>query len=146
MRSAECGNLRVTRFKKILLSQMAKVCANLRRDIQMVVDDEPNFRAASDGQNLFRHAPDFIGRRIFGAQLNQVAAAVTELLRDKFGRAAMQVSRVHEGVKFALAERFHDFSLAESARAFKRHPPEPVAAGGQRGERVLQRWREDEPL
>ena len=54
---------------------------------------------------------DFVGRRIFGAQLDQVAAAVAKLLRDEFGRAAMQIGRVHEGVKFAVRERFHGMNL-----------------------------------
>ena len=42
---------------------------------------------------------------------DQVAAAVAKLLRDKFGRAAMQIGRVHEGVKFAVRERFHGNNL-----------------------------------
>ncbi len=89
-------------IKKILLPQMAKLCAKFIRDFQLIVDDQTDVRAARDRQNLFRHAPDFIGRRIFRAQLNQIAAAVAELLCDEFGRAAMQVGRVHEGVKLAV--------------------------------------------
>ena len=73
----------------------------------MIVDDEADIGAAGDGQNLFRHAADIIGRGIFGAELDQVAAAIAELLGDGFRRAAMQVGRVHEGVKFAICQRFH---------------------------------------
>ena len=89
---------------------MAKFRAELARDFQMVVDDEADVRAFCDRQNFFRHAPDFFGRRIFGAQLDQIAAAIAKLLRDQFGRAAMQIGRVHEGVKFAVRERFHEKS------------------------------------
>ena len=90
---------------------MANFRADFACNVQMVVDDEADVGAFGDGQNLFRHAPDFIGRRIFGAQLDQIAAAVAELLRDEFGRTAMQIGRVHEGVKFAVRERFHSRKL-----------------------------------
>jgi len=60
----------------------------------MVVDDEADVRAARDGQDFFSHGADFIGRGFFGAKLDQIAAAVAELLRDEFGRAAVQVGRV----------------------------------------------------
>ena len=86
---------------------MANFRADFARDFQMVVDDEADVGAARDGQNFFRHRADFFGRRFFGAQLDQIAAAVAELLRDEFGRAAMQIGRVHEGVEFAVRERFH---------------------------------------
>jgi len=33
------------------------------------------------------------------------------LLGDEFGRAAVQIGRVHEGVKFAIRERFHANNL-----------------------------------
>ena len=104
----EFGNIFEARVEKIFLSQVAKFRAEFARDLQMVIDDKADVRAFGDRQNFFRHAPDFFGRRIFCAQLDQIAAAVAELLRDKFGRAAMQIGRVHEGVKFAVRERFHD--------------------------------------
>ena len=104
----------VSGVKKIFLSQVAKFRAKFARDFQMVVDDKPDVRAFGDRQDFFRHAPDFFGRRIFGAQLDQIAAAVAELLRDEFGRAAMQIGRVHEGVKFAVRERFHANNLTET--------------------------------
>ena len=88
------------------------VHANLLRDLQMIVDDETDIGALDDRQNLFRHATDFIRRGILGAQLDQIAAAVTELLRDEFGRAAMQIGRVHESIKFAIRERFHKNNLS----------------------------------
>jgi hypothetical protein len=36
-------------------------------------------------------------------------------LRDEFGRAAIQIGCVHEGVKFAVRERFHKTSLTRLA-------------------------------
>ena len=101
----------MSRVKKIFLSQVAKFRAKFARDLQMVVDDKPDVRAFGDRNYFFRHAPDFIGRRIFRAQLDQIAAAVAKLLRDEFGRAAMQIVRVHESVKFAVRERFHRNNL-----------------------------------
>ncbi len=105
--NAEFGNASMTRVEKILLSQMAEFRAEVACDFQMVVDDEADVCVSGDRQNFFRHAPDFLGRRIFCAQLDQIAAAVAQLLRDNFRRAAMQIGRVHEGVKFAVRERFH---------------------------------------
>src|SRR5271156_602743 len=103
--------MRKARIKKILLSQVAEFRAKFARDLQMVVDDESDVCAFGDRQDFFRHAPDFIGRRIFCAQLDQITAAIAELLREKLGRAAMQIGRVHEGVKFAVRERFHENNL-----------------------------------
>ena len=111
VRSAECGNIFETGVKKIFLSQVTKLRAEVARDFQMVVDDEADVRAARDGQNFFSHGADFIGRGFFGAKLDQIAAAVAELLRDEFGRAAVQVGRVHESVELAIRERFHKNSL-----------------------------------
>jgi hypothetical protein len=97
----------VAGVKKILLAEMAKFRAEVARDFQMVIDHQANVCAARDRQNPFRQRADFVRRRIFCAELDQIAAAVAKLLGDEFGRAAMQVGRVHEGVKFAIRERFH---------------------------------------
>jgi len=97
----------ISGVEKILLAQVAEFRAQLARDFQMVVDDQARVRAARDRQDFFRHAADFSGRRIFRTQLDQVAAAIAELLRDEFGRAAIQMGRVHKGVKLAVRERFH---------------------------------------
>ena len=99
--------MRVSRIKKIFLSQVAKFRAEVARDFQMVVDDEADVRAARDGQDFFRHGADFIRRGFLGAKLDQIAAAVAELLGDEFGRAAIQIGRVHERVELAIRERFH---------------------------------------
>jgi len=107
----ELGYFREARVEKILLSQVAKFRAEFARDFQMIIDDKSDVCAFCDWQNFFRRGAYFFGRTIFGAQLDQVAAAVTELLRDEFGRAAMQIGRVHEGVKFAVCERFHENNL-----------------------------------
>src|ERR1019366_8053448 len=104
--------MRVAGVEKIFLAEMADVRADFARDVQMVVDDEADVRAAGDGQNLFRQATNFIGRKILGAELDQIAAAVAKLLRDEFGSAAMQIGRVHESVKLAIREWFHAVSLA----------------------------------
>ena len=90
---------------------MAKFRAQVACDLQMIVDDQADARTPGDGQNFFRQPPDFVRGGIFGAQLDQIAAAIAQLLRDEFRRAAMQVGRVHEGVKFAVRERFHRKSL-----------------------------------
>ncbi len=86
---------------------MAEFRADFAGDVQMIVDDQADIGAAGDRQNFFRQPPDFVRRRIFGAELDQVAAAVAELLRDEFGCAAVQVGRVHEGIKLAFRQRFH---------------------------------------
>src|ERR1035441_1321030 len=102
----------------------------------MVVDDEADVRAAGDGQNLFRQATNFIGRKILGAELDQIAAAVAKLLRDVFGCAAMQIGRVHESVKLAIRERFQAVSLAgylKPARLFPARVRSEERRGGNEG-------------
>ena len=93
--------------EKILLAQMTEFRAGFVRDVQMVVDDQPDVRAACDGQNRLGHPADFVRRGFFGAELDQVRAAVAELLRKDFRRAAMEVGRVNKRVKPAVRERFH---------------------------------------
>ena len=99
--------MRVAGIKKIFLAEMADVRADFLCDVQMVVDDQADIGAAGDGQDFFSQRTDFVGSRIFCAKLDQVAAAVAKLLRDEFGRAAVQIGRVHESVKLAVGERFH---------------------------------------
>ena len=90
---------------------MTKIRTDFARNIQIIVDDQSDVRAACDGQNRFRHCTDFIGRGFFGAELDQIGAAVAELLRDNFRRAAMQIGRVNEGIKPAIREWFHEMIL-----------------------------------
>ena len=86
---------------------MAEFRAGFAGDVRMVVDDQADVRAAGDGQNRLGHAADFVGRGFFGAELDQVRAAVAQLLRKDFRRAAMEVGRVNKSVKPAVRERFH---------------------------------------
>ena len=44
---------------------------------------------------------------MFRTQLDQVRATIAKLLCNNFRRAAMQVGRVHEGIKPAVGEWFH---------------------------------------
>ena len=97
----------MSRVKKILLAQVAKFRAGFSRDVQMVVDDQADFCPASDGQNRLRHPADFVGRGFFGAELDQIRAAVAKLLGKDFRRAAMEVGRVNKSVKPAVREWFH---------------------------------------
>lgn len=99
---------RVPRFpKEILLAEMAEFRADLLGDVQMVVDDQADVGALENGLNLFGEAEDFVRRRILGAQLNQIRAAIAELLHDFRHIAPVQVSGVDEGVEAAVSEGFH---------------------------------------
>ena len=97
----------VSRVKKIFLPQVAKLRPEFTGDFQMVVDDERHSGGASNGQNFFGEPPHFVGRRVLGAQLNNVRAAVAELLRDEFGRATTQIRGVYKRVEAAVGERLH---------------------------------------
>ena len=97
--------------KKILLAQVAEFRAGFPGDFRKIIDDQADFRAAGDGQNRLGHAADFIRRRTFGAQLDQVRATVAKLLGKDLRRAAMEIGRVNERVKAAVRERFHGHNL-----------------------------------
>ena len=86
---------------------MTKFSAGFARDVRMVVDDQSDVRATRDGQNRLGHVADFIRCGFFGAELDQIRAAIAKLLREDFRRAAMEVGRVNERVKPAVRERFH---------------------------------------
>ena len=78
--------------------------ADFRSDFRMIVDDEPDVGGRSDWQKFFCERADFIGRGIFGAQLNQVRAAFAELPTN-FGRiASVQIGSVNEGVEAAITQ------------------------------------------
>jgi hypothetical protein len=95
---------------------MAKFRAEFVRDFQMIVDDETDIGAFGDRQNFFGHGANFFGRRIFCAQLDQVAATVAKLLRDGFWRATMQIRGVNECVELAIRERFHSPQFWQNRR------------------------------
>src|SRR5664280_1554928 len=107
----DLGDVRVSGVEEILLAQVAKFRAGLSRDIQMVVDDQADFCPPSNGQNGLRHPADFVRRGLFGAELDQIRAAVAKLLGKDFRRAAMEVGRDNKSVKPAVRERFHGASL-----------------------------------
>ena len=100
-------DVRIAGIKEILLSEMAKFCAEFAGNFQIIVDNEADVRAARDGQDFLRHGADLVRRGCFGAKLDQIAAAIAKFRSDEFGRAATQVGRVHEGVESAIRERFH---------------------------------------
>jgi len=79
LRTPHFRNAFMAGIKKILLAQMTKFRTEVAGDFQMVVDDQADVGAARDGQDFFRHAPDFIRRGFFGAKLDQITAAVTKL-------------------------------------------------------------------
>src|SRR5665213_2095142 len=91
---------------------MTKFGAEFARDFKMIVNDEANVGAFCDRQNFFCHLKNFFRRKTFCAQLNQVAAAVAKLLLDDFRLKSMQISCVHEGIKFAVRGLFHSRKLS----------------------------------
>src|ERR1700733_1072240 len=103
----------MSRVKKIFLSQMTKFRAEVARDFWKIVDDKSDVCAFGDGQNFFGHFTNFFCGKFFRAQLNQIAAAVTKLLRDNFWRATAQIRRVNERVKFAVLKRFHFLEIEQ---------------------------------
>ena len=86
---------------------MTKIRADFAGDVHVIVDDQSNVCMAYDGQNRFCHRTNFIGRGFFGAELDQIRAAVAKLLCNNFRRAAMEIGSVNEGIKPAIRERFH---------------------------------------
>jgi hypothetical protein len=90
---------------------MAKFRIEVVGDVRVIIDDQPDVRESRDGQNLFGQPADFVRRGCFGAELDQIRAAVAELLRDEFRRATLQIGRVHKRIKPAVRERFHGNNL-----------------------------------
>jgi len=97
----------------------------------MVINYQADIGPARNWQNGFSHATNFTERRVFGAQLNQVRAAITKLLSKKFRRASVQICRVNERVEFALAEGFHGLA----AQLW-------TAAGSEAPRRYFESWNE----
>ena len=104
---SDLRHMLVSRIKKILLSEMTNLRTDFARDFQMVIDDQPHARPLRDGMNRLRHAPHFVARRILGAKLDEVRAAIAQLLRNERGIASVQVGGIHERVESAIVKRFH---------------------------------------
>ena len=107
VRNAELGNIREARIEEIFLPEMTNLRANFARDVQMVIDDKPHARPLRDGPDRLCQSPHLVARRILGAQLDKVRAAIAKLLCQDGGIAPMQVGGVHERVETAIVERFH---------------------------------------
>src|SRR6266481_413750 len=93
--------------EEILLAKMAQFSANFASDGEMIVNDQADVGSLCYGNNRQRHLMNCFKGQVFCAQLDQVSAAIAKLLGDEFGRAAIQIGGVHEGVKPAISERFH---------------------------------------
>jgi len=102
-------------IKKILLPEMAQVGTDGLRDVEMVIDNEPDIGAPGDVKNLFGHVADGVRWGIFCAQLDEIGAAIAELLRHSFGRATVQIGRINEGVEAAIRQRFHGLKITDGA-------------------------------
>ena len=103
--------MQVSGIKKIFLAQVAEFRANFARDFQMVVDNQADVGTARDGQDCRGHAADIVGRGFLGAELDQVRAAVAQLLGKDLRRPAVEIGRVNKCVKAAVRERFHGDNL-----------------------------------
>ena len=99
--------MRAAGAEEVFLPQMAKIRANFLRQRQMVIDDQPNPSGARNRDDGLSHAANFFQRGLFGAKLDQVRAAVAELLCDKLRRQAMQIRRVHKPIKRAVRKSLH---------------------------------------
>jgi hypothetical protein len=100
-RRGKLGDVGMARPEEILLAQMAELRPYLLRHRKVIVDNQGDAGPLSHGQNLLRQAANLLGRRLLGAQLNQVRPPRKAVAR-RFRRAPAQVSRIHKGVKLAF--------------------------------------------
>jgi hypothetical protein len=101
-----CGpnfvDVSVAGIKEVLLSQMAKICANVQRNIKMIVDHQSHAGITGDWEDFPRHLCNSGGSRGFRAQLNDVCASKAKLSRHDRRLSAPQVGGVHESIQQAL--------------------------------------------
>src|SRR5262245_5157568 len=93
--------------KKILLAKMTKVRADILSDGAMVVDDESNVGPLQNRENHVSQSTNFIHRRRFGSELNQICATVAQLLDNLIRCPAVQVSCIQKGIEPAFGKRLH---------------------------------------
>jgi hypothetical protein len=87
---------------KIILAQVAEFRSHVPRHRKVIIDDQADAGPLCYGQNLLREAANLPGRRLLGAQLNQVRAPIAKLLRDGSWRAPAQVARINKSVKLTF--------------------------------------------
>ena len=66
---------------------MAKISADFAGDVPMIVYDQADAGLMEHGQDFFGQAAHFIGGCAFGAELNQIRAAIAQLPGDRGGLA-----------------------------------------------------------
>ena len=98
------ADLGAARGGKILLAQMTDRRADGARDGEMIVDDQADARAARHRENALGHPLHLGRRRLLGAELDQVRAAIAELPRDVLRCAPVQERGVHKGVEPAMKQ------------------------------------------
>jgi hypothetical protein len=86
---------------------MAIISADFAGDVPMIIDDQSDAGPVEHGQNFVGQAANFIGGCAFGAELNQIRAAITQLPGDGGDLARSEPGGVNEGVEAALRQRLH---------------------------------------
>ena len=102
------GGIGPARAEEVFLPQMAKISADFAGDVPMIVYDQSDPGPMEHGQDLFGQAAHFIGGGAFGAELNQIRAAITQLPGDCRGLARSEPGGVDERVEAALRQRLHN--------------------------------------
>jgi hypothetical protein len=81
---------------------MAEFGAEFLGQRGVVIDHQADAGSPRYRENGFGQAADFVEGGVFGAELDEVSAAVAELPGDELRRAAMQVSGINKGVEPAF--------------------------------------------
>jgi hypothetical protein len=109
------GEIGPSRIKEIFLAQMAKVGTDFTGNVPMIVDDQTDAGPMEYGKDLFGQAAYFIGGCAFGAELNQIRAAIAQLLSDRGRLTRAEPGGVDECVKAALRQWLHKRTRARGA-------------------------------
>src|SRR5437870_4537372 len=73
----------------------------------MVIYYEMDPRFFCDGGHHLSHPSDFIGRGVFGAELDDIGPSVAQLPSDFGHRASTEVASVNECVEVTFRKRLH---------------------------------------
>lgn len=94
-------------IEKIFLTEMTNGRSDSHRNADVIVDNQPDSRSFGNGQDFVGHTLHFLHRFALGTKLNKIRTAVTKLLSNQGWWTALEVSRIDERVKSALANGFH---------------------------------------
>src|SRR6266850_6551086 len=93
--------------EEILLTEVTQGSTHLAGELRVIIDDETDIGAFDNTRHALYQSTHVIYRTALRSDLNEIGAAVAELLGDLGRITAMQIGSINERIEEASIERLH---------------------------------------